>query len=239
MKSTTAKAALLSYCRFAKQMPYVATEVSMPGDSLADVAASDGKNLIEYEVKVSMSDLKSDSKKYKHIIYNPSPIVWDNDTATKGPLTLTLKQGSDWGKTKYYFYTDKDEKWDYQGFSTKEKAMDWLEKEIGYKSNNPNMLYYVIPYLMWDKHQEKILESIHKDYGIITFESKNYHAMQVVKKAKKLHKNEVNNDMLITIVKRMSSELANLTNMYYNHVENMTQFGKMIEEKFSLNEEVD
>lgn len=56
MTSTEAKVALLAYCRFAKQMHYVSTEVGVSGGCAADVLASNGENLIEYEIKVSISD---------------------------------------------------------------------------------------------------------------------------------------------------------------------------------------
>lgn len=237
-----AKIALLSYCRFARQMHYVATEVSMPGDSLADVVASDGNNLIEYEVKISMSDLKGDNKKCKHLIYDPTPITWDGDIATKKKLKILLKKNDldQWRGQFQFRYVDKpDTIYSWVSFHTREEAVEWLEKTIGTKSNCPNMLYYVVPRSLWDKYQEKIVESLETPYGVIVFNGTNYHEMEVVKKATKLHKNKVSDETLRTIVARMSSELAGLTNTYYNYTKNITEYGSMIEKRFSLNEEVE
>lgn len=69
-ETSTAKIALLAYCRYKKQMPYIATEVGTLAGCLADVLASDGKSLVEFEVKVSLQDLLRDSKKPKHKYYN-------------------------------------------------------------------------------------------------------------------------------------------------------------------------
>lgn len=240
--SLEAKIALLGYCRFARKMHYVATEVSMPGDSLADVVASDGNNLIEYEVKISMSDLRSDNKKHKHIIYDPAPIVWDGDLAIKKKLKLLLKKNeTGWSRNQFQFY-DVDvpgSSYAYNSFHTREETVDWLEKMIGVKTSCPNMLYYIIPRLLWNGNKDKILESLAPQYGVIVFNGTNYHAMEVVKKATKLHKNKVEDQTLRTIVARMSSELATLTNNHYDYLQNMTQFGKMIENKLSLNEEIE
>lgn len=61
----------LSYFRFQRQFPIVATEVGVFGNYVADVLASDNKEFIETEVKISESDFISDfaHKESKHTAY--------------------------------------------------------------------------------------------------------------------------------------------------------------------------
>lgn len=241
MDSTIAKTALLSYCRFARQYHYVATEVSI-GEGLADVLASDGKNLVEYEIKVSLQDLLKDKEKPKHIVYDPAPIAWDGNVGTKGKVRIELRQGQrEWEPDKWSaILVEGEHTYNITGWrikDTMEEARADAEKAYGSSKRAPNTLYYVIPTLLWDKHQDKILASLHPSYGVITFSSKNYHELTVVRKAKKLHKNEVSQGMLDVMVARMSSELATLTNMFYNHVNEFTEYGKRVQEKFELEDE--
>ncbi len=241
MNSTEAKIALLQYCRFARQYHYVATEVSI-GDGLADVLASDGKNLVEYEIKISLSDLLGDKKKPKHTIYDPAPIVWDGNVGTKKDMKIELIQGkSSWKPTEWsVIIKEGDNEYNVSGWGTVktvEEAKEIAEKEYGSNRGAPNTLYYVIPTWLWEKSQEKILASLHDSYGIITFEDHNYHKLTVVKKAKKLHKNSVSEGRLRTIVARMSSELATLTNYWYISQKEITEIGKRVEEKLELEDE--
>lgn len=193
MTSLEAKVALLSYCRFARQYHYVATEVSI-AEGLADVLASDGKNLVEYEIKVSIQDLLRDKEKPKHLIYDTTPILWNENNGTKGDIKIEIVQGR---------YPRMPERWNavarkdgkndfllgsYYGYGTAEEAKQEAEKKYGSVKNAPNTMYYVIPTLLWEKYQEKILADLHPSYGIITFSSHGYNSMQVVRKAKKLHK---------------------------------------------------
>jgi len=244
MTTLDAKIALLAYCRFARQMHYVATEVAVPGGCIADVLASDGTNLMEYEVKVSMSDLSKDSEKPKHAIYDPTPITWDGNIGTKGKLVFELRSVHAWRGNRLGVYLIKGGNSDkerlvsgWNDFGTTEEAKAFADREYGKKSGTPNMLYYTIPTTMWDKYGDKITEQIGPHYGVITFSSHNYHGMTVRKKAKKLHKNPVNPDTLRTIVARMSSELASLTMAHYRYLQNMTEFGKIISDKANLGEE--
>jgi len=73
MTSTSIKTACLTWLRYAKQMPYVADEVG--GHFLADVAAADDSQLIEIEIKTSVSDLRRDfeTKGSKHYRYLQMP----------------------------------------------------------------------------------------------------------------------------------------------------------------------
>jgi hypothetical protein len=65
-----ANTALISYLRFKRQWPYICTECGCPGDSKADVLASDGKSLMEFEVKISIADVRKDFEKVrKHELY--------------------------------------------------------------------------------------------------------------------------------------------------------------------------
>ena len=55
MNSSAAKAALLGYLRFQRQMPYVATEVTMPAGSQADVV----RKLWNYIKREGLQDTKN------------------------------------------------------------------------------------------------------------------------------------------------------------------------------------
>ena len=69
MNSHIIKTVILCWFRFGKRWQYLATEVG-GHRFLADVVASDGKELVEVEVKISKSDFKNDFlKKDKHTIY--------------------------------------------------------------------------------------------------------------------------------------------------------------------------
>lgn len=241
MNTTEAKVALLQYCRFARQMPYVATEVNIY-ENIADVAASDGKNFVEYEIKISLQDLLKDSEKHKHIVYDPTPITWNGDIGTKGKLKFELRQGlKTWQPDKWSaFLVSEEGEYNLTGWrehDTMSAAMEQVESEYGSKKSTPNTLYYVIPTWLWEKHQEKIEKSLHPNYGVITGNSHNYHGLTVVKKAKKLHKNPIDENSLGTIVRRMSSELATLTNMYYIQNKEFTDLGKRVDAKFDLETE--
>jgi hypothetical protein len=243
MNAATAKIALLSYCRFARQMHYVATEVSVPGNALADVLASNGSNLIEYEVKISMSDLRGDKKKFKHFIYSSEPITWNENIGTKGDTSFEIrKEVNGWGENELYAYIGED-RLTYCGFKTLDEAKEYIEKQYGAKAGAPNMLYYVIPHHMWENSQEKVVAAIDEKYGVITFTGHNYHGLIVQRKAKKLHKEKVNEKTLSTIVSSMSSELATITMAYYRELEVridcIAELGKSIEKQFKLDDGLD
>lgn len=237
MNSTEIKVALLSYCRFARQYHYVATEVSMPGDSLADVVASDGKNLVEYEIKISMSDLRADFGKFKHFIYDMTPITWTSETtAKKKNRTWEIKKDpeSRWGSKLEFIYEDgRKTSW---GCSTVQDAKEVLERNYGPMKGGPNMMYYVMPKQLWEDNKEKILGLVPDIYGIISCGSQNFGSLSVERKAKKLHKEEVSSQKLRTIVARMSSEIAGLTMMHYNYTQKMTEFGQMLQDRYDLAE---
>jgi len=66
MNSFEIKTKVLMYWRYARAYAYISTET---GRFYADVLVSNGKNIIEIEVKTSYSDLKNDFKKRKHKFY--------------------------------------------------------------------------------------------------------------------------------------------------------------------------
>lgn len=74
---------MLSYFRFQRQYPIAATEVGVFGNYVADVLASDYKEFVEVEVKISESDFVSDfsHKDAKHTAYLDLTI---HKTATLG-----------------------------------------------------------------------------------------------------------------------------------------------------------
>ena len=65
------KTKLLMYFRFTRGFPYTATEA---GTWNADVLASNGKEVVETEVKVSWTDFTRDAKKPKHQFYRLPPV---------------------------------------------------------------------------------------------------------------------------------------------------------------------
>ena len=225
-----AKIALLQYCRFKRQYHYVATEVVVPGGCTADVLASNGENLVEYEIKVSMSDFMSDFKKPKHAIYSPLPIVWDGLFGSKGSLKFEiadLGQNHSPGYSVFLLDENGDRfnlRW--AKFKTIEEAKEFFEGEYGKKSDAPNTLYYVIPKELWELGKDKILAKLPKEYGVITFKNAGYSSMWVEKTAKKLHKNKVAPHVLGTLAARMSSELASLTHLFHTHLETITSIAK-------------
>lgn len=62
---------ILSYYRFQRQYPMAATEVGIFGGYIADILASDYKEFIEVEIKISEGDLNNDfqHKEDKHTAY--------------------------------------------------------------------------------------------------------------------------------------------------------------------------
>ena len=62
---------MLAYFRFQRQYPIVATEVGVFGNYIADVLASDYKEFVEVEVKISERDFLYDfsHKDAKHTAY--------------------------------------------------------------------------------------------------------------------------------------------------------------------------
>ena len=220
-------------------MHYVSTEVAVPGSALADVLASDGKILIEYEVKISMADLKGDSKKYKHFLYDPTPIVWTLNTGTKLGRTFEIKHDDkrySWSKKEEFTVFEGDQRFTYKNFSTIEEAKTFVEQQIGARKGCPNMLYYVIPRDMWEGKKEQIESILPEQYGIITFTDYNYHGLTVVRKAKKLHTNTVSLERLRIIAARMSSEIAALSSAHYHSHKHMSEYGKMVEYRINLKE---
>jgi hypothetical protein len=227
--TTDAKVALLKYCRLHRQMHWVATEVSVSEGCIADVLASDGKYLIDYEVKISMSDLRADRLKPKHKVYDPTPIVWVDSLGGKGGYMFTIEQK---GKYRPYILDGENKRnlGHWGGYDTFEEAQEAVEGMFGYARNSPNMLYYVVPFEMWKANEGKILEALHDSYGVMTFSGDNAHSLGVMKKAKKLHKNKVSQTVLRRLTARMSSELAALSDAYYSSVKKFTELGKSLQQ---------
>lgn len=76
----------LSYYRYQRQYPIAATEVPVFGSYIADILASDFKEFVEVEIKISESDMLADfsHKSEKHTAYldstlNKTAILGDKD----------------------------------------------------------------------------------------------------------------------------------------------------------------
>lgn len=71
MTSNDLKVRLLHYWRFRRKFSYISTE-SFCNSCVADILVSNGKEIIECEVKISKSDFVADFKKIKHARYKKS-----------------------------------------------------------------------------------------------------------------------------------------------------------------------
>lgn len=69
LKSDEIKTKVLHYLRFKRDYSLVATEAGKKKKNNADVLASNFKDIVEVEVKISKSDLKNDFQKMKHARY--------------------------------------------------------------------------------------------------------------------------------------------------------------------------
>jgi hypothetical protein len=94
VNSLFVKTAVMAYWRFKKRLPYMATEV---GEFNADILASDGKTLIEAEVKTSRKDFMVDFRKAKHMYYGES------EGAEVSPGRRALGRHKVWIPNKFYF----------------------------------------------------------------------------------------------------------------------------------------
>lgn len=239
--SSEAKAALVSYLRFARQMPYVCTEVYITASAMADVAASNGKILVEYEVKTSYADFKADFKKEKHYYYVEHPVKWEGNTFIRGDLKWEIKESENYRGIKGIYIVDPatgDHSPSYS-FKTEEAAKEYLIKNYSQKENTPNQFYYVMPKDMWLAHKEKIEPQLKGHYGVITFSNSSYVNMEVEVLAKKLHNRPVTASKLLTMVKRMSSELAGLYKSHYDWINDFSKFRELTKEEFNLNDSQD
>src|SRR5690606_35573601 len=156
-----ANTALISYLRFRKKMPYICTECETLNGARADVLASDGTSLIEFEVKTNVADVRADLKKFeKHAIYSNVAEVVQRDELSlvmgnllglveerhKGHWTYRVifkeleeevKAQKVWDSALSYFYPG------WSGFKTREAAMESLRKKLDKKKGVPNQLIYV------------------------------------------------------------------------------------------------
>jgi hypothetical protein len=218
-----AKTALLSWVRFRKRWPYAATEVDVPGGARADVLASDGVNLVEFEVKTNLEDVKRDKTKgEKHMIYrNVSPVVQrDEYSLVKGDLVaLAVERWEGHWATRVLLLADegkeKAEKHFSHGLSyfadyndhyeTAEKALEAAKKKLERKGGVPNQLIYVVH----ESCVEAAMEHIPKEYGVVSFKDHRFDRISVKRKTKKLHGEPVGEATIQKLSMRMLSELAN------------------------------
>lgn len=234
--ASEAKSALLGYLRFQQQMPYVATEVTMPAGSLGDVVCANSKVLVEYEVKVSMTDFKADFKKQKHYYYVQHEPKWEGRLFTRGDLVCEIKEEKDFRDRDVFYIYDPSDNTKIIGYSfkTEEQARKHIEEEYSQKDGIPNQFYYVMPKDMWELNKEKITSMLKKHYGVITFFDSSPLSMEVQVIAKKLHHKPPSAKQLLTMVKRMSSELAGLTKLHYDYVNDFSKLKSITNEKFDL-----
>lgn len=91
MNKTTAreiKVSCLGWLRFARQMPYVATEFNN-GMHVADVFAANSELSVEIEVKVSTSDYRQEFEKFKHRNVTHMLDRWPNKFYFTVPVTMS------------------------------------------------------------------------------------------------------------------------------------------------------
>jgi hypothetical protein len=171
------KLAALHWLRFQKQLNYVATEC---GHWSADVIGCDDRDLVEIEVKVSLSDLRAEfrNKVEKHEYY-PDPLakieaINKTATASWGKKSTNLEKC--WYPTHMYFLV------------TKELAQDALEIV------NAVCPKYGIMYFYNHRGDSSV----------------NSHHIHVLKSARMLRKKGVAEAVRDKVASRMASELINL-----------------------------
>lgn len=121
--------ACLGYLRFAKRMPYVATEFK---ENLwrADVYAANKELAIEVEVKVSTSDFKADFLKGKHALplRGPNKFYFAVPLCMKAFALEQLAKYPNYGLLVYDQEVDTSESWMWKRLSTVRKAA-WLHRD--------------------------------------------------------------------------------------------------------------
>jgi len=136
--------------------------------------------LVEIEIKISRADFRNDFKKYKHENYH---MTLDECIEKAGANTPYRKR-----QAKEYF---------------------------GY---HPTQFYFAVPEELQD-YVTRYLEERNSKYGVMVVldsglphnrKLKWMQRVKVVKRAKRLHNDEVNEKVKNKIVARMSSELSNL-----------------------------
>lgn len=147
------KIVVASYYRFKLHYYYTCTEYDF-----MDVCACNGKKFVEIECKISLSDLKKDKLKPKHLFYSGQK------------------------KSKY--------------------------------ATIPNRFYYCITREMYENEKcLKFIEELNPNYGIFIVE--NWREPIRVKEAKNLHQENVNQNTIDDIIKRITSENIGLRKKLY------------------------
>jgi hypothetical protein len=175
------KACLLSYFRFKRNFMYVSTEV---GRYNSDVLVSDGKQIIEIEIKTDLQDLKREKHKHKHRIFKEL-------------------------KKDFYF---KNEVSYNNGEKQLAKVEKTLKNIITSQSklHIPHKFLFCVPEYLKDKALEEI-EIINPKYGLLICDgSMNNDSIKGCKLAKKLHDYPTEQKILNEIIMRMSSQITNL-----------------------------
>jgi hypothetical protein len=181
----------------------MATEV---GRYNSDFLVKRKDQLIEVEIKVSKSDLNNDFKKDKHRIYESGRSFWTpNQFYFAVPESIAEYAAAKIAGTKYGLliiapqtHAKTNQRWvdDYDI----ERTMSWI-KEIRGVSNIRR----------GDKPDPMLRDRIHILYDQEwKFQPKD--CVRVVKRAKAIHTRSIDERVIPTIVKRMSSELANVHN---------------------------
>ena len=193
------KGVLCSYYRFKKQCGILATEC---GRYSSDFLVQHKDKLIEIEVKVSKSDLNNDFKKDKHRIYESGRSYWTpHQFYFAVPEDIAEYAASKVVGTKYGLLvigdgspTVKREK---RTIYSDEKLLNRLIRNIE-KWGGFNITHK----LNEEGYQYQIEFDIERSFKI-------QDRVKIVKRAKDLHSRPIDNRVTETIIKRMSSELAN------------------------------
>ncbi len=183
MSATILKATALANLRFKKQCSLVATEA---GAFNADVLGATDKCIYEFEVKVSLTDLKADFNKPKHVFYNNT----DPEQLYK-LLHGDEPSVNDFQKKRY------------------ERSIEYNLRSV------PHYFYFLVPYeLLADAVRYLHNNELAQKYGIAYVATNSRGSiyadgLSIEKRARKLHKQEVPKFVKDGILKRMSSELCN------------------------------
>jgi hypothetical protein len=173
INSDMIKVVVASYYRFKMRYFYTCTEYEH-----YDICACNGKYLTEIEVKISYSDLVSDTKKI-------GTYSWGKDKDGNSIKTNI--------KLKHDFY------------SGKHKSKYILV---------PNYFYYCLSYdLYMDKRAVEYIEEHYPQYGIMYVQD--WREPIITKRPTMLNKNKVGENILNSILMRISSENIGLRKKLY------------------------
>lgn len=203
MDSKYIKAVLSSNFRFKKGAKLIATEC---GDYNADFVAIYKNQLVEVEIKTSKSDLNNDFKKNKHRIYEAGKTKWTPHyfyfavpeelvshavaKCVDKPYGVMVIKDEE-GKVKQQYHAN--------SYEAAKRRVEYLIPKFEEKGLNPELVGIT------ETNSGSFIAHIQVDSYIAWGDR-----VRVVKRAKALREGFVDRRVHLTMVARLSSEMANL-----------------------------